>query len=167
MTEAGQLYPDATRRLLTLTGDALRSLCQAVLSRSRHTSGCCTPRLYVVCRGYDPRLPRTVGAAVERALRFNTVPHDLAPAMRAYRRQPVDGTFEAVEHVPLTSGDDLERQVVVVAAHLTPGHDRLRSALAVQLTPLVLPHGSSLIPPPPCTQDVRRARVLRGRCRTL
>jgi hypothetical protein len=35
------------------------------------------------------------------------------------------GAFEAVEHVPLAGGDDLERLVVVVPAYLASAHGTL------------------------------------------
>jgi hypothetical protein len=49
-----------------------------------------------------------MGAAEECALGFNTMTHDLAAAVLAYRRELVYGTLEAVEGMGLPGRDDLE-----------------------------------------------------------
>src|SRR4030095_2079931 len=67
-------------------------------------------------------LMRTVGTAVECVVRLDTVPNDLAPAMLANGRELMDPTIQAVERVRDASGHDLEREMVVVAAHFTLGH---------------------------------------------
>jgi hypothetical protein len=73
--------------------------------------------------GYAP-LAGAVDTAEEGALRFDAVADDPAPAVVADRRQLLDRALEAVEDVPRASRDHLERQVVVVPAHLALRHGR-------------------------------------------
>src|SRR5579872_2311955 len=63
-----------------------------------------------------------VGTAVEVVPRFDPVPDDLASTVITDGRQLLDGAIEAIERVSCTGGHNLERQLVVVAAHLTPRH---------------------------------------------
>jgi hypothetical protein len=63
-----------------------------------------------------------MGAAVERVVRLDTVTDHLATAVGADGRQLVDGALEAVEDVALTGRDDLEGEVVLVAADLASRH---------------------------------------------
>ena len=85
--------------------------------------------------------PGAVGAAVEVAVHLDSVADDPAATVQAHRGDPVDGTLEAVEHMPLTGGDHLERLVVFVAADLTSGHRALLSFVAGERRgyPLVVP----------------------------
>jgi hypothetical protein len=71
-----------------------------------------------------------VGTAVEGAVRFDAVANDPATAMGANRSQLLDSAFEAVEDVPVPSGNDLERQVVVVAADLADPHSASSEGVA-------------------------------------
>src|SRR5690242_13909486 len=61
-------------------------------------------------------------ATIERAVRLDSVADDLALAVLAHRRELVNGALEAVEGMGLSRRDDLERQIVVVAADLALGH---------------------------------------------
>src|SRR5215207_4005327 len=63
-----------------------------------------------------------MSTAKEGALRFDAVADDPAPAVVADRRQLVDRAFEAVEHVAVAGRDHLEREIVVVPAHLALRH---------------------------------------------
>lgn len=76
----------------------------------------------VIHDGLHPPLSGTVRAAEKRPLRLYAVTHNLASAVVAYRRQLMDGTFEAVEGMGLTGGDDLKREIVVVAADFAASH---------------------------------------------
>jgi hypothetical protein len=67
-------------------------------------------------------LTGTAGAAEEAVVDLGAVPDHLAAAVLARRCQPMDSALEAVEHVSLASGDDLERLVVVVPADLAHRH---------------------------------------------
>jgi hypothetical protein len=42
--------------------------------------------------------------------------------MRADRRELMNGAFEAVEHVTLSTGDHFERTMIVIAAHFAFSH---------------------------------------------
>src|SRR5215208_5120313 len=79
----------------------------------------------VIHSGLYAAFPGAVGTAKEGALRLNPVPYDLAAAVLAHRREPVDGAFEAVERMGITGGDHLEGQVVVIAADFTSSHRNL------------------------------------------
>src|SRR4051812_49628960 len=61
-----------------------------------------------------------MGAAVEGAVGLDAVADDLAPAVRADRRELVDRALEAVEGVAVARRDHLERQGVVISADLPP-----------------------------------------------
>ncbi|MBA2584884.1 MAG: hypothetical protein H0U99_00160 [Chthoniobacterales bacterium] len=61
-------------------------------------------------------------AAKNLAVSFHAVTDDFATAVRAGRRDHVDGAFEAVEGVSFTPGGDLKRFVVVIAAHVAFSH---------------------------------------------
>jgi GTP 3',8-cyclase len=65
---------------------------------------------------------RTVGAAEEPAVGFDTVSDHLAPAVLANRCQRVDRALEAIEDVYCAGGMHLEAHPVVIAANLTGGH---------------------------------------------
>src|SRR5215204_1814658 len=65
-----------------------------------------------------------VRTAIERAVGLDAVPDDPTPAVVADGRELLDRALEAVEDVPITGGNHLERQVIVVAAHLAFRHDR-------------------------------------------
>lgn len=61
-------------------------------------------------------LLRTMSTAEIRPECFGAVPHDSASAMRAHRRQDVDRTFKAIEHVAPSRHEDLKGLIVAVAA---------------------------------------------------
>jgi hypothetical protein len=67
-------------------------------------------------------LAGAVSAAVEGAIRLDPMPNDLAAAVIADRRQLVDGTLKAIEHMSLADGNHLEGQVVVIPTHVTSSH---------------------------------------------
>jgi hypothetical protein len=66
-----------------------------------------------------------MGAAEERAFGLHPVAYDFATAVFTGRGKPVDGAFEAVEGIGVSGGDDLEGEVVVVAADLALSHGDL------------------------------------------
>jgi len=63
-----------------------------------------------------------VSTAVEAALDLDAVAHDLAAAVLAHGRQPMNCAFEAIEDVMLPSGYDFEGLVVLVSAYLALTH---------------------------------------------
>src|SRR4051812_26877021 len=65
----------------------------------------------------------TVRTAKDLAILLDTVADDFATAMRASRRQRVDRAFEGVEGVLPAAHRDLERLVVLVAAHVALRHE--------------------------------------------
>jgi hypothetical protein len=67
-------------------------------------------------------LPGTVSAAEKCSVCFYTVSDDFAAAVIANRRQLLDCAFEAVKRMTITCRDYLERQIIVVATHLTLCH---------------------------------------------
>ena len=67
-------------------------------------------------------LPRTVGAAVDRVRDFGAMADDPTSAMGTDRCQLLNGAFEAIEDVPTPGGNDLEGEVVVVAADFADRH---------------------------------------------
>jgi len=77
---------------------------------------------FVVDDARGPFLTCAVGAAVEGTIRLDAVADDLASAMRADGGKPVNGALETVRGVARAGRNDLEGQIVVVAAHLAPGH---------------------------------------------
>jgi hypothetical protein len=66
-----------------------------------------------------------MGTAVEMTSDFYTVPDHPALAMLANRRNRLNCTFEAVECMLLTGGDQLESFIVLVAADFALGHNFL------------------------------------------
>src|SRR5690606_9015198 len=67
-------------------------------------------------------LPCAMSAAVEAAVALDAVTDDSALAMRARRRERLDGALEAIEGVRRVTGVHFERFVVSVAAGVTrPG----------------------------------------------
>ena len=72
-----------------------------------------------------PRLFRAVRAAEKLSIRLRAVSDHLAAAVRARRRQRVDGAFKAVEPVRLAGDGDLNRLVVIVPASFACIHDAL------------------------------------------
>src|SRR5581483_9519835 len=76
-----------------------------------------------VAGGLHARAMGAVRTAEERAIRLHAMTDDPTSAVVAGGRERVDRALEAVEHVPLALGDDLNRLVVVVPAHLAFGHD--------------------------------------------
>jgi hypothetical protein len=67
-----------------------------------------------------------MGAAEERALGLHPVAYDLAAAVFAGWGKFVDGALETVESIGVSGGDDLEGEVVVVAADLALSHENLQ-----------------------------------------
>jgi hypothetical protein len=57
-------------------------------------------------------------------VRFDTVADNPAVAMRADRRQRVDGALEAVKSVTLPSNHDIKRLVIFVLTNFTYRHNR-------------------------------------------
>jgi hypothetical protein len=74
---------------------------------------------------FYPLLSCAVGTAVERSLGLDTVANDPALAVLAHRSELVNRTLEAVERMGVAGSDDLERQIVIVAADLTASHETL------------------------------------------
>jgi hypothetical protein len=70
----------------------------------------------------DARLPSAIRTTIKRAIRFDTVPDDLAATVVADGREFVDRTLEAVERMTRTGSDDFERQVIFVTANFTFRH---------------------------------------------
>jgi hypothetical protein len=68
------------------------------------------------------QLSGTVSTTVKRAFGLDSVAYDLAATVLAHRGELMNGTLEAVECMRLSSGDDLEGEIVVVAADLTSSH---------------------------------------------
>jgi len=66
-------------------------------------------------------------AAENLPVSFNAVPDNPAIAIRANRRQRVDGAFEAVEGVMLPADDHFKRLVVFILANLTCSHTQMFS----------------------------------------
>src|SRR5688572_21642094 len=75
-----------------------------------------------VVQAADARLRGAVRAAEEGAGVLAAVADDAAAAVRAGRRQRVDGAFEAVEGVGAIAHHHLEGLVVIVAAGVAAGH---------------------------------------------
>jgi len=73
----------------------------------------------VVGDGHDALLAGAVGTAVERSLGLYTVANDPALAVLAHRSELVNRALEAVERMGVAGSDDLEGQIVIVAADLT------------------------------------------------
>jgi len=61
----------------------------------------------------------TMGTAEENAFDFHAVTNDLASAVSTLGRQRVDGTFETVEHMRVTSQAHFKTFIVFVSAHFT------------------------------------------------
>jgi len=68
------------------------------------------------------RLTRAIGAAVERIIRLDAVPDDLALAVAAHRREFVNRTFEAVKRMTLARRNDFKGQVVIIATYFARCH---------------------------------------------
>jgi hypothetical protein len=62
----------------------------------------------VIGYALDPFGPSAMRTAIERAVGFDPVTDHLAAAMCTNRSKFLDGALKAVEHVPVTSGNDLE-----------------------------------------------------------
>ena len=75
---------------------------------------------------FDPGLPRTIRAAIKRALRLDPMPDDLAAAVVAHGREFVNRALEAVEGVMRARRNHFKRQIIVVAANLTFSHRHIR-----------------------------------------
>ena len=73
----------------------------------------------IVDRVAHALLVRAMCAAIERAVRLDPMSDDLATAVLAHRRERMNRALEAVEGMAMSGGDDLEGQVIVVAANLT------------------------------------------------
>ena len=61
-------------------------------------------------------------AAEDLSVSFNAVPDNPAIAMRASRRQSVDGALETVEGVVLPADDHFKRLVIFVVANFECSH---------------------------------------------
>ena len=97
------------------------------------------------------------------AVRFDTVAHDTAIAVRANRRQRVDCALEAVEDVTLSCHDHFKRLVILVFANFafrhTPIRSRERRFVAVFIHRRVREFSSQ-----PATQNTRRSSNDEPRC---
>jgi hypothetical protein len=71
---------------------------------------------------------RAVDAAKNLSVTFNAVPNNPAIAMRASRRQRVDGALETVEGVVHPADDHFKRLVIFVVANLTCCHTNVSRA---------------------------------------
>ncbi len=69
-----------------------------------------------------PGFSGAVGAAVDRAIRFYTMPDDPGPTTGADGSEHVYRALEAVEYVRSASHYDLEGIVVLVTANLASSH---------------------------------------------
>src|SRR5690606_26227555 len=78
----------------------------------------------VVDRALPTAHPRAARTAIEGTLSFYAMPYDLHTTMVADRRELVDRTLEAIEHMAVAGGDHLEGEMILVAAHLALGHRR-------------------------------------------
>ena len=80
-------------------------------------------------------------ATEEIPIGFDAVPYYFATAMFAFRRQHMDGAFEAIEHMSLPGRDHVEREMVIVAADFTLSHGcfafRLLDLLPMRLSRIV------------------------------
>src|SRR5436190_199617 len=85
----------------------------------------------------NARLLGAAGAAKHHPVGFDAVTDDLATAVRAVRRQRVDGALEGVEGMRVAGHRYCEGLVVLVAAHFTLFHDS------------ILLYGSEMGPPGP------------------
>ncbi len=74
-------------------------------------------------------LAGAVRAAVERAVRLDAVPDDLAAASVADGRELVDRALEAIERVPRARRNDFKGQIVIISAYFTLCHSRYASSL--------------------------------------
>jgi hypothetical protein len=79
----------------------------------------------MIDRAYHPLLPRAISAAEVILIRLDAMPDNLAATVRANGRKLVYSAFEAVEHMPISSRDDVERQIVIVAAYFAARHRNL------------------------------------------
>jgi hypothetical protein len=67
-------------------------------------------------------LTGAVRTAVDRVRGFGTMAYDPTPTMSTDGCQLLNGAFEAIEDVPVPGGNDLEGEVVVVAADFAHRH---------------------------------------------
>src|SRR5262245_15619314 len=86
--------------------------------------------LDVINDALRPLTASTMCTAVKSAVRLDPVTNHLAPTMGANRCQLLNSAFKAVEHVPGSCGKDLEREVIVVAAHFAHRHKRLLKGIS-------------------------------------
>src|SRR5256885_1183164 len=94
------------------------------------------------------RLARASGAAVEGVIGLDTVPYDLAAAMVTHGRELMNGALETVERVARACRNDLEGQVIIVAAHFTLCHLTSPSCSRLTATDSDLHFRSSSTAPP-------------------
>ena len=64
-----------------------------------------------------------MGAAVQHAARFHTMPDNLAPAVLAHRRERMDGAFKAIKEMRLAVAHHFDGFVVIVPAHFSFRHN--------------------------------------------
>ena len=65
---------------------------------------------------------RAMNATIDLPIRFHTVPHDPAVAVRADRRQRVDRAFEAIECMMFSGYDHFKRLVIFILANFACSH---------------------------------------------
>ena len=68
----------------------------------------------------DAVLAGTVSTAIKNAVRLHAVPDDPAAAVRAGRRQGVNGTFETIEDMRLTIDPHFETFIIYIPTYFTP-----------------------------------------------
>lgn len=66
--------------------------------------------------------PGAVDAAENLSFFFNAMADDPAIAVWAGWRERVNRAFKAVEHMPFSVGDELERFIVIIPAHFALSH---------------------------------------------
>jgi len=59
----------------------------------------------------------TIRAAIDDAIRFNTMTDDLAPAVIACWCQQMNGTFKGIEHIEFALHVNCKRLVVIITAN--------------------------------------------------
>src|SRR2546428_2254276 len=78
----------------------------------------------------DARLAGAVSTAKERSFCLDAVTDDLAAAVVADGGELLNGALKAVEDMVHAGGNDVKRQIVVIAAHFTFGHGLLLEMVA-------------------------------------
>jgi len=72
----------------------------------------------------DSCLSRTIRATIKSVVCFDAVPDDLAAAVIANGREFMNRTLKTIEGVTRSRRYNLERKVIIIAAHFTLSHLR-------------------------------------------